>query len=281
MAYIFNSEKIKKLLSDFYLSTNISVAFYDSKMNLVANLPEHTPYCTCIRSKKRNLQNCTLSNLSHMEESSKKQQTISYTCHAGLMETIIPVTYEETIIGFMQIGQFRDAEGKFSSEEYVNNVAKTYDINPNQLIELYRDLPILSKEKLTAVKKIMLILIRSFWDDSLFNLNRSMLSVKIEHYITEHVKDKLSVETICEQFFLSKNALYRLFATEFNTTVANFITVKRIQLAEKMLKETLMPVTQISAECGFLDYNYFIKAFKKRTGIPPLKYRKTNEKKND
>ncbi len=281
MAYIFNSEKIKKLLSDFYLSTDISVAFYDSNMNLVANLPEHTPYCKCVRNKKDCIKNCVLSNLSHMKDSEGNKQMVSYTCHAGLMETIIPVTYEETLIGFVQIGQFRDAQQKFSSEEKVKQVAKTYKINQNKLIKLYRNLPVLTEEKLQSVIQIMMILIRSFWDDSLITLNRSMLSVKIERYILEHLKEKLSVETICEYFFLSKNALYRIFNDEFNTTVANFITIKRIQLAEKMLKETSTPVTQISAECGFIDYNYFIKTFKKQKGVPPLRFRKNNQQKRD
>lgn len=281
MAYIFNSEKIKKLLSDFYLSTNVSVAFYDSNMNLVANLPEHTPYCKCVRNKKDCIKNCSLSNLSHMKDSVANHQMVSYTCHAGLMETIIPVTYEETLIGFMQIGQFRDESGKFSSEEMIKEVAKTYKINQTKLIKLYRNLPVLSEDKLQAVIQIMMILIKSFWDDSLITLNRSMLSVKVERYILEHLKEKLSVESICDYFFLSKNALYRLFNDEFNTTVGNFITNKRIHLAEKMLKETVTPVTQISAECGFVDYNYFIKAFKKQKGLPPLQFRKNSQQKND
>jgi hypothetical protein len=32
MEYIINSEKINKLLADFYVSTGIAVAFYDSSI---------------------------------------------------------------------------------------------------------------------------------------------------------------------------------------------------------------------------------------------------------
>ena len=44
-----------------------------------------------------------------------------------------------------------------------------------------------------------------------------------------------------------------------------------------MLREnTEMNVTEIASRCGFSDYNYFIRAFKKHLGVTPLKYRKNS-----
>lgn len=274
MNYIINSEKINRLLSDFYTSTGIAVAFYDSSMNMVTTAPTHSVYCAKIRQKKERLKNCVLSNREHMKEAARTKSTVSYTCHAGLMETIIPVLYEETIIGFVQIGQFRDEDGVYSSEKTVNASINAYQLDKAETLALYSAIPLVSKEKFAALKKILLILIKSFWDDSLITHNRSMLSVKIEQFILEHIKEKLSVELLSEQFFLSKNALYRLFAQEFNTTIGGYILNKRLSLAIDALKKTDLPVTQISADCGFSDYNYFIRTFKKHVGTPPLQFRK-------
>lgn len=46
-----------------------------------------------------------------------------------------------------------------------------------------------------------------------------------------------------------------------------------------MLMESELPLAEISAQCGFKDYNYFITVFKKTVGIPPKKYKNltTNE----
>lgn len=276
MNYIFNSEKIKQLLSDFYISTDIAVTFYDSSMNMVATSPVHSCYCMKIRDSIDRKKNCNRSNIAHMKQSAQEKTTVSYTCHAGLMETIMPVFYEETLIGFMQIGQFRDASEKYSSIEKVKSALKIYNIDNEPMLSLYESLPVVSEEKFSALKKILLILIKNFWDDSLIRHNRSMLSIKIEQYVLENIKEKLYVEDICKQFFLSKNALYRLFKAEFRTTVGEFILNKRIQLSLDTLRKTAIPITTIASDLGFPDYNYFIRAFKKQMGITPLQFRKNN-----
>jgi len=102
-----------------------------------------------------------------------------------------------------------------------------------------------------------------------------MLSIKIERYIDEHVAEKIGFNEICNEFFLSKNAVYRLFHDEFHATVNDFIITKRLKQAQEMLRsEQELNITQIANLCGFPDYNYFIRLFKKHVGITPLQFRK-------
>ena len=273
MDYIFNSEKIRRLLSNFYLSTEIAVTFYDSSMKMVATSPRYSHYCSIIRRKKGCVKNCNLSNLTHMERAAATRSVVSYTCHAGLMETIMPVMYEDTLIGYMQIGQFRDAEGVYSTEAGARLASETYGLS--EAADFYSSLPVVSSERLVALGEILAILIRSFWADGLVKHKRSMLSVRIEKYIEEHIKEKLPIELLCSEFFLSKNALYRLFAEEFGTTVGKYVLAKRTQLAMELLRDSAMPITAVAAESGFSDYNYFIRAFKSQVGVTPLQYRKS------
>lgn len=276
MNYIFNIEKIKRLLFDFYIATGIAVTFYDSEMNMVATSPTHSNYCMRIREDSDRKKNCIRSNLAHMKEAARSRTTISYTCHAGLMETVIPVIYEDTLIAFMQIGQFRDETEIYSSGKTVGKALEIYELDREPMLKLYEEIPVVSTEKFNALQKILLIIIKNFWDDSLIRHHRSMLSIKIEQYILEHIKEKLYVEDICRKFFLSKNALYRLFEDEFGTTIGKYILNKRIQMSLEALRETNVPITVIAAELGFPDYNYFIRAFKKQMGVTPLQFRKNS-----
>ena len=275
MNYLFNAEKIKKLLLHFYISTGIAVTFYDSDANMVATSPVYSEFCHCIREQKECVAQCNLSDRVHMKQASERKQTVPYACHAGLMETILPVFYEDTLIGYMQIGQFKDADKIHSSEQSARLAALEYGLCPDKAMDMYEKLPTVSAEKLDALQEILLLLIKSFWEDGLIRHKRSMLSVRIEQYITEHLREKLYVEAICEQFFLSKNALYRLFANEFGMTVGEYILEKRLQLAMQLLRKTTASVTQVALECGFTDHNYFIRAFKKKMGITPLQFRKS------
>ena len=274
MNYIFNAEKIKRLLSDFYLATEIAVVFYDSDMNTVAASPVYSDYCKCVRGVRGCVKSCNLSNFVHMERAAKTREVVHYTCHAGLMEMIMPVLYEDTLIGYMQIGQFRDEEEKYSSLAAVLAAAGTMGITADEARALYSSLPVVSGERLSALCEILLILIRSFWEDGLIRYNRSMLSVKIEQFVTEHIRERMHIEDICREFFISKNALYTLFSTEFGTTVGKYVLSRKLQLAAELLRGGGLDITEVAAECGFSDYNYFIRAFKKQYGLTPLQYRK-------
>ena len=276
MNYIFNKEKLTQVLSDFYNSTGIAVALYDASMQSIAGAPScHSPYCTYIRNRGECIKNCSQSNFIHMKEVSLNRKISRYTCHAGLMETILPIIYEDVLIAYIQIGQFRDAEHRYSGADKLQEVAKHYGFSLQKLLTLYEELPVVSEEKLHSLYHILDILVKSFWVDGLITYNRSMLSIKIERYIDEHLTEKIGLNEICNEFFLSKNAVYRLFHDEFHSTVNDFIITKRLKRAQELLQtKPELNVTQISSICGFPDYNYFIRLFKKQVGSTPLQFRK-------
>jgi len=276
MDYIFNKEKLTQVLYDFYNSTGIAVALYDTSMQSIAGAPlSHSRYCSHIRNRGECVQNCVQSNLIHMKEVSLNRKICRYTCHAGLMETILPIIYEDVLIAYIQIGQFRDAEQRYSAEDKLPEVAERYGFSLQELLARYEVLPVISEEKLHSLYHILDIIVKSFWMDGLITYNRSMLSIKIERYIDEHLAEKIGFSELCNEFFLSKNAVYRLFHDEFHSTVNDFIMTKRIKQAQELLRsEQELNITQIASLCGFLDYNYFIRLFKKQVGITPLQFRK-------
>ncbi len=276
MNYIFNREKIAELISDFYISTGIAVTLYDSSFDIVATSPIFSECCACIRSKKVCVDNCNRSNLIHFKEAAKSTSTVFYSCHAGLMETITPIIYDGTVIAYMQTGQFRDEDHIYSSSRKLTEAARLYKLPEKKLLALYEKLPVISKNKLRAQLNLMDVIIKSFWENGLIYCNRSMLSVKIEQYIVEHISEKIYISQLADKFFLSKNSLYRLFKDEFHTTANEFILLKKLSHAQELLKTRAhLDITEVASACGFSDYNYFIRIFKKRIGITPLQFRKT------
>ncbi len=275
MNCIFNKEKLKQILSDFYSSTGIAVTLYDTEKQVVATSPIYSPYCARIRSQAACVEHCDRSDLTHMEEVGTDHTVKCYTCHAGLMETILPIEYEGIVIAYLQIGQFRDTAAVYSSPERLAEVAQRYMIPLDELRTLYDELPLISESRLTALFNILGILIRSFWVDGLIAYRRSMLSIRIEQYIASHLTELIGIEQLCRDFSLSKNALYRLFREEFHTTVNEFIIQKRLALSCELLQSApTLNVTGVASACGFSDYNYFIRRFRRQYGITPLQFRR-------
>ncbi len=270
MDYIFNNEKIESLLMDFYVSTGINITVYDASMAIIASAHADPPYCRHVQNQLGLSEKCTFSDTEHLKIVERTKKTLFYTCHAGIMEMITPIFYEDTLIAYLQIGQFRDDEQIYSSEKIL--VEK--GLFDGEILALYETLSRISQRKLQALTNLTDLIIKSFWADGLVYANRSMLSVKIERYIEARLREKISVDELCAEFFLSKNALYRLFSTEFKTTVHEYVLEKRIRLAKSLLRnDPTRPLAQISDDCGFSDYNYFIRAFRKTTGTTPHQFR--------
>lgn len=64
-----------------------------------------------------------------------------------------------------------------------------------------------------------------------------------------------------------------IFRRECNCTLIEYVNKKRIEYAIELLGKTDKLVNAVSYECGIQDTNYFIKLFKKHTGMTPTQYR--------
>lgn len=92
-------------------------------------------------------------------------------------------------------------------------------------------------------------------------------------YIYENLHKKLSLENLAEITGLSPSYLSRLFRKEVGSTISEYITQKRIETAENMLKYSDYSCVDISNYLCFSSESYFIYVFKKYTGYTPKIYR--------
>ena len=95
-------------------------------------------------------------------------------------------------------------------------------------------------------------------------------------YINKNFGDPITLESVAKASYLSVNQLCRLFSEHCGTTVAKYITSKRITEAKKMLASG-KSVTEVAMLCGFGDYSGFIRVFKKNVGVTPGKYKGMSE----
>lgn len=106
-------------------------------------------------------------------------------------------------------------------------------------------------------------------------LRRKTFINNLNAFLLDHLSEDLSVNRLTSEFNISKNKLYDSCNKYLPTGIAEHIKTLRIEEAKRLLKETDMPIFEIAAMVGFLDYNYFCRVFKKVTGMPALKYRKS------
>ncbi len=96
----------------------------------------------------------------------------------------------------------------------------------------------------------------------------------IKEYIDIHFAEKISLDDLSEQFFLSKFHLSREFKRVYGTTVGNYVLGQRITYAKELLRFSDKSIEAIADACGIMDTSYFNKVFKKSEGISPSQYRR-------
>ena len=80
-------------------------------------------------------------------------------------------------------------------------------------------------------------------------------------YIGEHLLTVKSISEIAEQLFVTESYLFRLFKKELHQTPKQYITDKRLLLAQTMIRRGERPV-DVCAQCGFADYATFYRNYR-------------------
>lgn len=93
-------------------------------------------------------------------------------------------------------------------------------------------------------------------------------------YIGQHYREELSLEHIARKYHFNPSYFSSLFRTKTGMTFSDYVLETRLENAKRLLKETNAKVAEISQKVGFNHPAYFIKMFKRKTGLSPNQFRK-------
>ena len=96
--------------------------------------------------------------------------------------------------------------------------------------------------------------------------------LRIAKYINRNYTSDISLMTVADALDLNPSYVSQLFKKESGSTYTKYLTNMRIEKAKELLTSTNMTLNEISDSVGFNDYFYFLKTFKKFTGVTPGKY---------
>ena len=92
-------------------------------------------------------------------------------------------------------------------------------------------------------------------------------------FINANIRDEfLTVHQVADEVGISAQYLRTLFKSLKNMSPKEYILLKRMEMAKDFLESGDIKLNCIPYECGFTDYPYFSKSFKKYFGISPKSY---------
>ncbi len=98
--------------------------------------------------------------------------------------------------------------------------------------------------------------------------------IKAIDYISEHLHDKIKMQDVVDYLGLSIPYFSRLFKSETGVTFSEYVMIKKVEVATNMIRFSGETTLEISNILNFSTQSYFIKVFKKYTGMTPNEYKR-------
>lgn len=96
----------------------------------------------------------------------------------------------------------------------------------------------------------------------------------IKNYIDTHITEKITLESISNNLYISKSHIERAFKQEYGQTPLAYCAEQKITQVASMLVTTNYSLSQIASQLGFADVKYMSKSFKKIKGQTPTEYKR-------
>ena len=222
-------------LSQLHIYVSVHTGFCADMLPLLPLNLHRNPQCLLVKSDSDAWDACIRL---HTAEDDGSMQIRRRTCHAGVEETVFPLSCGGTVCAA--------AEGMEAAQ------LSTLVEPLCRMIEYLKHLSPDDREETTESELV----------------NRAV------KYIQRHFYLRISNAEGAAACACSVSTLCHLFKTHKCTSVHAFISEARITYAQQLLATGRLSVTAIAQKAGFSDYNGFTRRFKKATGLSPTAYRR-------
>lgn len=265
MNITYHKQELSEILADLSVLTGTEICFVDTEFRFLLGHGPKSQYCYQIQERETIPDKCRCSDTELLLQCQESRRAECRLCHGGLGNVAMPVIKNDLIVGYVLIGCLRTS----SSPKEPPYLSAPDD----PLLHSYEIQPFFSDAQLDS---LMHLLPRILFQNAIQIEYDSFIS-RVVDFIAANLHRELSIQEICAQLHVSKNYLYESFHAYYGCTVNEFITSRRIQKAQMLLKETSEPVYKIAELIGIENYTYFCKLFKRKTGLSPGQYRRLHQ----
>ncbi len=101
--------------------------------------------------------------------------------------------------------------------------------------------------------------------------DRTLFALKI--YLDTHYAEKVTLPRLSQKFNLSASSISKQFKAYYNVSPKTYLNKVRLDHAKTLLRQTQLSLIEICQEIGVDDVAYFIRFFKRYTGMTPKTYK--------
>lgn len=263
-----NTASLYQVMRDFYTLTKIRIVIFDADFReLLAYQQDREEFCQLLRQTPEGEAGCKVSDKNGCLRCAKSKELVTYRCHAGLTESVVPIIDKNRALAYVMFGQIVPRENCATTK---SQILKKYPQYGREI----ESIPLKSTEELGAAATVLQAITAYMMTNRWVVPSKSEFIRQIDHYIEDHLAQNITVEDICDAFRIGRTKLYEISMDYLGCGLAEYIRNQRIRHAQRLLVGTNLSITEITFVVGFTDYNHFSRTFKQIVGISAREYRK-------
>ncbi len=262
LKYVIHAGRVNELLERLYRVLNIRITFFDPQDCEVAgfHIKQMSPFCRrCRRTVPGFDARCRECDREHLRAAKRAGQIHVYHCHAGLLEGIVPLLDRRgTYLGAIVFGQLRDRDRE----------APPAGPGARQWARLARS----SRREMLDRGHLLQYLGEYLVENELIRYQAKPWAEKLADHIRAHLGEKLTLAGLAAEVGRSASYLSHHFPREFGLSLKAYIRQERLDRAQALLAAG-RSVRQTAEALGYYDEFHFSKDFKRRFGLPPVRFK--------
>ena len=269
MEFIYDVKKLTRIIDDLCTLTGLCMAIAD-KSGKFLHIGGKRSGCLCelIQGTPEGKALCSCSDSELIRRAAGAGTPLSHVCHAGLYDTVAPIFKQGALAGFIFIGRVRTSVDR----DEIKTRLSWLDISEDRILDLFFEQPYLEKAQLKALTNLLSDIV---FEDAV-HINEEDIFGRAAKLINQNIDQKITVNRLCRELFVSKNRLYKSFDKSIGLTVNEYIADRRIARARELLLEG-KSVKETAELLGFENFTYFSKLFKRKCGRSPIEYKRDAE----
>ena len=267
-----NHLEILEILRDLYKVSGFRVSIHNTDYREIYAYPTTgSTFCATVQQKPAVLAACQQCDVQMLQKVRESGETLLYRCPQGLYEAAAPIYHYGVLSGFLMIGQVRNtADNAF--QQICNRATEI--LGDRQLAEtITAGVPAMDEATIRSFLSIITVMAEYLTQTNRVQATSGKLAELLEQYLRRHFRERITLNTLSEQFGYCNATMTKTFRKEYGVTIFNFLRTIRLEHAATLLKDTNKTIKEISEACGIEDQNYFSRVFTEEYGCSPTVYR--------
>ena len=269
--FIFQ-EDAQRIFNHFTQLLGIKITFFTAdfvEVRTGANRG-HCKYCRLLRTNLKCDPLCRKLDREKQIEALNAKKLLSYQCHGGMMEAILPVFTVDKLVGYIMIGQFRT--NKNCPAKYRNQWNKKY--NNDQLHKAFLEAPYFPKKNLRDIFGMFELIVDSIVTHHLIATKTTNSVQKLISYIDQNPQTDLTLSQAADMMHRSPSSISHEFKRATGVNFKKYLISKKLEKADELMSsQKNLKIHEIALKVGYSDPYLFSRIYKKHRQYSPSQFK--------